>query len=174
VPSCLRERSSATKQSHQRRSLPANTAGAPRHDWLTLIGDAIVQGLPVAVGAMVAFPDRPVLALEADGSALYTIQALWAKAREGLDIAVVIVNNRGYGALEPEFTRLDRQGAGDTARVVLSLLDPDLDLVVLGTGFGIPSRRADSSEQLTGALEKALADAGPHLIEAILPAVSRS
>src|SRR6185312_4547335 len=66
--------------------LPMTTAGAPRHDWLTLTGGAIGQGLPVAVGAAVAAPDRPVLALQADGSALYTIQALWTMAREGLDV----------------------------------------------------------------------------------------
>src|SRR6185312_3307500 len=70
--------------------LPANTAGAPTHDWLTLTGGAIGQGLPVATGAAAACPDRPVLALEADGSAMYTISALWTHAREGLDVTTVI------------------------------------------------------------------------------------
>ncbi len=80
-------------------SLPASTAGAPSHDWLTLTGGAIGQGLPVAPGAAIACPDRPVIALEADGSAMYTIQSLWTMARERLDVTVVIFNNRAYGIL---------------------------------------------------------------------------
>ena len=83
-------------------ALPASTAGAPRHDWLTLTGGAIGQGLPVAVGAAIACPDRPVIALEADGSALYTIQSLWTMAREQLDVTVVIFNNRSYRILGAE------------------------------------------------------------------------
>ena len=93
-------------------ALPASTAGAPRHDWLTLTGGAIGQGLPVAVGAAIACPDRPVIALEADGSALYTIQSLWTMAREQLDVTVVIFNNRGYGILDAELARLDGHSAG--------------------------------------------------------------
>ena len=87
-------------------ALPASTAGSPRHDWLTLTGGAIGQGLPVAVGAATACPDRPVIALEADGSALYTIQSLWTMAREQLDVTVVIFNNRAYGILDAELGRL--------------------------------------------------------------------
>ena len=155
-------------------TLPANTAGAPRHDWLTLTGGAIGQGLPVAVGAAIACPDRPVIALEADGSALYTIQSLWTMAREQLDVTVVIFNNRGYAILDAELGRLDAQGVGDKARALLELGDPDLDFVELGSGLGVASRRVDTAEQLIGALEQALADPGPHLIEAVLPAVSRS
>ena len=90
--------------------LPANTAGAPRHDWLTLTGGAIGQGLPAAVGAAVACPDRPVIALEADGSSMYTIQSLWTMAREQLDITVVIFNNRSYGILDVEFARVGAAG----------------------------------------------------------------
>jgi acetolactate synthase I/II/III large subunit len=155
-------------------ALPASTAGAPRHDWLTLTGGAIGQGLPVAVGAAIACPDRPVIALEADGSALYTIQSLWTMAREQLDVTVVIFNNRGYGILEAELGRLDAQDAGDKARALLTLGDPALDFVQLGTGFSVASRRVDTAEQLNDALEEALGDPGPHLIEAVLPAVSKS
>ena len=93
-------------------TLPANTAGAPRHDWLTLTGGAIGQGLPVAVGAAVACPERPVIALQADGSALYTIQSLWTMAREQLDVTVVIFNNRSYAILNAEFARIGVQEAG--------------------------------------------------------------
>jgi acetolactate synthase-1/2/3 large subunit len=155
-------------------SLPANTAGSPRHDWLTLTGGAIGQGLPVAVGAAIACPDRPVIALEADGSAQYTIQSLWTMAREQLDVTVVIFNNRGYGILDAELGRIDEPTAGDRAKALFNLGDPGLDFVKLATGYGVPSRRVDSAEQLNGALEEALADPGPHLIEAVLPAVSRS
>jgi acetolactate synthase I/II/III large subunit len=155
-------------------ALPASTAGAPRHDWLTLTGGAIGQGLPVAVGAAIACPDRPVIALEADGSAQYTIQSLWTMAREQLDVTVVIFNNRGYGILGAELGRLSEPSAGERARALLDLGDPDLDFVKLGTGFGVPSRRVDAAEQLIGALKEALGDPGPHLIEAMLPAVSKS
>ena len=153
-------------------ALPASTAGAPRHDWLTLTGGAIGQGLPVAVGAAIACPDRPVIALEADGSALYTIQSLWTMAREQLDVTVVIFNNRAYA--DPGCrarAHSDGQSAGARAKALLDLGHPDLDFVALGSGLGVPSRRVDTGEQLTDALEEAIAEPGPHLIEAILPAV---
>jgi acetolactate synthase I/II/III large subunit len=153
-------------------ALPTNTAGAPRHDWLTLTGGAIGQGLPVAVGAAIACPDRPVIALEADGSALYTIQSLWTMAREQLDVTVVIFNNRGYGILDAELARLGGQSAGPKSKELVNLGDPDLDFVKLGAGLGIGSRRAEAAEQLTRALEEAVAEPGPHLIEAVLPRVS--
>ena len=152
-------------------ALPSSTAGCPRHDWLTLTGGAIGQGLPVAVGAAIACPDRPVIALEADGSALYTIQSLWTMAREQLDVTVVIFNNRSYAILNAEFARIGVQEAGPRARAQLELGNPDVDFVELGTGLGISSRRVDTAEQLTGALEQAIADPGPHLIEAVIPAV---
>ena len=150
-------------------ALPASTAGAPRHDWLTLTGGAIGQGLPVAVGAAIACPDRPVIALEADGSALYTIQSLWTMVREQLDVTVVIFNNRAYGILGAELARLDGPSAGDRAKTLVNLGDPDLDFVRLGTGLGVPSRRVETAEQLVDALERAIAEPGPHLIEAMLP-----
>ena len=152
-------------------ALPANTAGAPRHDWLTLTGGAIGQGLPVAVGAAVACPDRPVIALEADGSALYTIQSLWTMARERLDVTVVIFNNRAYAILNTEFARIGVQEAGPRAKAQLELGNPDVDFVGLGAGLGISSRRVETGEQLTGALDQAIAEPGPHLIEALIPGI---
>src|SRR5213078_5385547 len=95
------------------------TVGAPPHDWLTLTGGAIGQGLPLATGAAVACPDRPVLALEADGSAMYTLQSLWTHGREGLDVTTVIFNNRSYAILNLE---LHRVGA-DTGPRALDMLD---------------------------------------------------
>ena len=95
--------------------LPAFTAGAPRHDWLSLTGGSIGQGLPVALGAAVACPDRPVLALEADGSALYTLQALWTMAREQLDVTTVIFSNRRYAILRMELARVGATASGQRA-----------------------------------------------------------
>jgi acetolactate synthase-1/2/3 large subunit len=152
-------------------TLPANTAGSARHDWLTLTGGAIGQGLPVAVGAAIASPDRSVIALEADGSALYTIQSLWTMAREQLDVTVVIFNNRAYGILNTEFARLGVQAVGPRAKTQLELGNPDLDFVELSNGLGVSSRRVDTAEQLAGALDEAIAEPGPHLIEAVIPAV---
>src|SRR5207249_10800684 len=86
-------------------TLPASTVGAPRHDLLALTGGAIGQGLPVAVGAAIACPDRPVFALDGEGSAMYTTQSLWTMAREGLDVTVIIFNNRSYGILNIELQR---------------------------------------------------------------------
>jgi acetolactate synthase I/II/III large subunit len=151
-------------------ALPRNTAGASRHDLLTLTGGAIGQGLPVAVGAAIACPERPVIALQADGSALYTIQALWTMVREQLDVTVVLFNNRAYSILETELARAGVNDAGRKARAQLALDDPDLDFVELGSGLGIPSLRVDAAEQLTGTLAEAIADPGPHLIEAVIPA----
>jgi acetolactate synthase-1/2/3 large subunit len=153
-------------------ALASSTAGAARHDWLTLTGGSIGQGLPVAVGAATACPDRPVIALEADGSAMYTIQSLWTMAREQLDVTVVILNNRSYSILDSELARLDEQGGGPRARALLDLGVPALDFVELGRGLGVPSSRAETAEQLTQALVDGLADSGPHLIDALIPSVS--
>ncbi len=150
-------------------TLPPHTAGAPRHDWLTLTGGAIGQGLPVAIGAALACPGRPVFALQADGSSLYTIQSLWTMAREQLDITVVIFNNRSYGILNVELARVGALAAGPRAKAQLDLSGPGLDFVALAKGFGVPARRADSAEQLVGALEEAVAEPGPRLVEVVIP-----
>jgi acetolactate synthase I/II/III large subunit len=151
-------------------ALPASTAGAPPHDWLTLTGGAIGQGLPVALGAAVAAPDRPVISLQADGSALYTMQSLWTMAREGLNVTVVLFNNRAYNILDAELTRAGAQAPGARAAAQLGLGDPDLDFVALGTGLGVPSQRVEDGGSLSRALRESVAEPGPHLIEAIVPA----
>jgi acetolactate synthase-1/2/3 large subunit len=150
-------------------TLVASTAGAPRHDLLALTGGAIGQGLPVAVGAAVACPDRPVLALEADGSALYTIQSLWTMAREQLNVTVVIFNNRSYAILNVELARVGAKNSGPKAKQQLDLSQPNVDFVALAKGFGVPACRVDTAEQLTAQLERAVAEPGPHLIEAVVP-----
>jgi acetolactate synthase-1/2/3 large subunit len=152
-------------------TLPVHTAGAPRHDVLTLTGGAIGQGLPVAVGAAVACPDRPVFALEGEGSAMYTIQALWTMAREQLDVTVVIFNNRSYAILNIELERVGAQRGGPKAKKQLDLAGPDLDFVQIATGLGVPSVRVESGEDLVAQLERAVAEPGPHLIETVVPSV---
>lgn len=150
--------------------LPAATAASPAHDVLTLTGGAIGQGLPVAVGAAVAAPGRPVIALEADGSALYTISALWTMAREQLDITVVILNNHAYAILQLELDRVGATGAGAAAKSLLDLGAPDIDFVAIATGFGVPATRATTAEELAEQFGAALAEPGPHLIDAAVPA----
>jgi acetolactate synthase I/II/III large subunit len=160
----------------------AATAGAAPHDWLTLTGGAIGQGLPAATGAAVACPDRPVLSLEGDGSAMYTIQALWTQAREGLDVTTVILANRSYAILDFELSRVGAadaaggraarggadapHGRGAAAEALFGIGRPDLDFVGLAAGMGVPGVRVDDAQGFAAALREALAEPGPRLIEA--------
>jgi acetolactate synthase I/II/III large subunit len=153
--------------------LPAATAGAPPHDWLTLTGGAIGQGLPLAAGAAIACPQRPVLALEADGSAMYTISALWTYARENLDVTVVVFNNRSYAILDMELDRVGAAATGQAARSLLDLSRPDLDFTALAAGLGVPATRAETAPEFATQLRDALAAPGPHLIEAVMPGPRR-
>jgi acetolactate synthase I/II/III large subunit len=149
--------------------LPAATAGAPPHDWLSLTGGAIGQGLPLATGAALACPDRPVLALEADGSAMYTASALWTHAREQLDITTVIFSNHAYAILTMELERTGAPTTGTTALGLLELSRPDIDFTALSAGMGVPASRASTATDFAAQLRHALAEPGPHLIEAVLP-----
>jgi acetolactate synthase-1/2/3 large subunit len=147
----------------------AATAGAPPHDSLTLTGGAIGQGLPAATGAAVACPDRKVLCLEADGSAMYTLQALWTQAREGLDVTTVIFNNRSYAILNLELSRVGAESPGPKALDMLDLSRPDLDFAALAKGMGVPAASATTADELVTALERGLAEPGPFLVDAVLP-----
>ena len=176
--------------------LPGATAGAPPHDWLTLTGGAIGQGLPLATGAAIACPDRPVLALESDGSAMYTISALWTQAREQLNVTTVIFRNRCYAILGMELRRAwppgprrrrawgarsggagrgrgarpgTGTGPGPAALGMLDLSRPDLDFTALAAGLGVPGSHARTAEEFAAALRTALSEPGPHLIEAQVP-----
>lgn len=146
--------------------IPGGTAGAPPHDWLTLTGGAIGQGLPVATGAGVAIAGtgRQVLCLEADGSAMYTIQALWTQARESLDVTTVILDNHAYGILGFELSRVRAGEPGPAARDMLDLSRPDLDFVALAGAMGVPATRAESADELVVQLERALHEPGPALV----------
>ncbi|CRK55611.1 Acetolactate synthase large subunit [Alloactinosynnema sp. L-07] len=150
--------------------IPMVTVGAPRHDVLTLTGGAIGQGLPVAVGAAVACPDRPVISLQSDGSAMYTISSLWTMARENLNVTVVILNNRAYAILRMELTRVGAQG-GPAANSLLDLSTPDMDFVRIAEGMGVPATRANTAEELAEQFSRALAEPGPHLIDAMVPSL---
>lgn len=144
------------------------TANAAAHDWLMLTGGAIGQGLPVAVGAAMACPDRKIIALQADGSAMYTPQALWTLAREKLDVTVVLLNNRSYAILNIEMDRVGAQ-AGAKARSLLDLSNPDIDWVGLAISLGVSAERVTTTEAFDSAFAAAMQVRGPHLIEAILP-----
>lgn len=148
--------------------LPLATVGSPRHDLLTLTGGAIGQGLPVATGAAVACPERPVVCLEADGSAMYSLSALWTQAREKLNVTTVILNNSSYAILRMELQRVGAAETGGKGAELLDLSRPNLDFVALATGMGVPATRATTCEELAEQLEAAFAEPGPHLIEAIL------
>jgi acetolactate synthase-1/2/3 large subunit len=145
------------------------TEGAPRHDWLTLTGGAIGQGMPVATGAAVACPGRKVLNLEADGSAMYTLQSLWTQARENLDVTTIIFDNRAYAILNLELSRVGARTDGNAADQ-FDLSRPPLDFVSLARGMGVDATRVDTTDALVDALEHALSTSGPYLIDAILPA----
>ncbi|MGI9592805.1 MAG: acetolactate synthase large subunit [Myxococcota bacterium] len=143
------------------------TAGAAPHDWLQLTGGAIGQGLPVATGAALACPDRKVVCLEGDGSALYTIQSLWTQAREGLDVTTVIFANRSYAILQIELHRLGVDQPGPRARDMLEIGRPDLDFVALARGLGVDAHRVTRAEDFHDRFAAAMAEPGPHLIEAV-------
>ncbi len=156
--------------------LNAATEGAPRHDWLTLTGGAIGYGLPAATGAAMAAPGRPVLCLQADGSAMYTISALWTQARENLDVTTVLYNNAAYAILRLELRKVGAETGPDTpvgprAAALLDLSEPTIDFAALATGMGVPARRVGTAEEFAEALRWALAEPGPHLIDAVVPSI---
>ncbi|TFV68213.1 UNVERIFIED_ORG: acetolactate synthase large subunit [Bacillus sp. AZ43] len=144
------------------------TSAGPRHDWLSLTGGAIGDGLPMALGAAVACPDRPVIGIQADGSAMYTISALWSYARERADITTIICDNGSYAILEHELEKVGAASDGERARALLDLGGPGLDFVALAQGMGVPATRATTAEELADQLRRALAEPGPHLIDAVL------
>ena len=152
----------------QGRAIPGVLARAAPHDWLDLMGGAIGQGMPAATGAAVACPDRKVLSLEADGSGMYTLQALWTQARESLDVTTVIFSNRRYAILEMEYRRVGAGEPSEKTRGLFDLSRPDLDWIALARGMGVNGMRATTAEELAQGLRRGFAEAGPYLIEAVL------
>ena len=152
--------------------LPQATAGSPAHDWLTLTGGAIGYGIPTAVGAAVAAPERPVLCLESDGSAMYTISGLWTQARENLDVTTVLYDNSAYDILRVELQRVGAGSApGPKALDLLDLSRPTMDFVKIAEGMGVPARRVSTAEEFADALRWGFSEAGPHLIDAVVPSL---
>ena len=143
-------------------------AGAPPLSWLSITGGSIGIGIPLATGAAVACPDRPVVTLQADGSAMYTLQGLWTQAREGLNVTTVILANRSYEILKGELLRTGAN-PGPTALDMLDLRRPDLDFCALARGMGVPAQRVEDARDLYRALAAAVVEPGPTLIEAVLP-----
>lgn len=139
------------------------------HDTLGGTGGAIGLCLPAASGAAIACPDRKVIALTGDGSAMYTLQSLWTLAREGLDVTVVVFANRGYQILRDELTNVGVNSYGANAQAMFDVEKPTLDWVALARGHGVPGSRADTAESFVKALQDGLASDGPSLIEVACP-----
>ncbi len=144
------------------------TQTARRHTSMYLTGGGIGMGLPLATGAAVACPDRPVLALQGDGGAMYTLQALWTQAREGLNVTNVIFANRKYQILQVEQARTGLKDPGPIARGLTELTGPELDWRALAKGMGVYACRPESAEALYTELERGLSEPGPSLIEVVL------
>ena len=145
---------------------PGGAAAAP-HSWLALTGGSIGIGIPLSAGAAIACPDRPVLTLQADGSAMYTLQGLWTQAREGANVTTVILANRAYAILKGELHNVGAQ-PGPDALGMLNLDRPGLDFVAMARGMGVPGRRVEDIREFRRALRNAMAEPGPFLIEAMI------
>jgi acetolactate synthase I/II/III large subunit len=141
---------------------------AAPHDRLPVTGGSIGQGLPVALGAACACPNRKVVALEADGSGMYTLQALWTMARENLDVITVIFANRRYQILHIEMRRTGAEDVGKAATDVIDIGRPALDWVQLAAGMGVPATRASTGAEFEKQFRIAMEERGPHLIEALI------
>jgi acetolactate synthase-1/2/3 large subunit len=150
------------------RGFFAPTRSAAPHDWLSNMGGSIGLGLPVATGAAVACPDRKVVCLEGDGSGMYTLQALWTQAREGLDVTTLLFSNRSYQILKGELANV---GAGNPGRKALDMLDldrPDLDWVTMAKGMGVSGARVETMDDFNRRFAEGLATPGPFLVEVVL------
>jgi acetolactate synthase-1/2/3 large subunit len=146
------------------------TGRARPHEWMMLTGGAIGQGLPLALGAAVAAKGRKVLCISGDGAAMYTNQALWSMAREGVDVVNVIFVNHSYRILNIELARTGAGNPGRVAENLLGLARPEIDWVKLSEAQGVPAVNAATAEEFDAALERAFATPGPHLIAAHVPA----
>jgi len=144
------------------------TATAAPHDWLSVTGGSIGQGLPVATGAAVACPDRKTICLHGDGGAMYTPQSLWTQAREALDVTTIIFSNRAYAILAIEFDRVGVGAPGPTARSQLDLSNPDIDWVKLAESMGVSATRAQTTRDFLDQFTHCMTTKGPHLIEVVL------
>ena len=146
----------------------SRTRGAAPHDYLQITGGAIGIGLPLATGAAIACPDRKVVCLQADGSAMYTVQALWTQAREGLDVTTVILDNRSYAILKGELANVGAGSTGRKADDMMELDRPALDWVSIARGMGVEAGRAGTMEEFNRLLAAGLRSQGPYVIDLLL------
>lgn len=145
------------------------TQNAQPHDWMMLTGGAIGQGMPLALGAAIAAPDRKVICISGDGAGMYTNQALWSMAREGADVTTIIFVNHSYRILNIELYRTGAGNPGPTAKNMLSIGGPDINWVQLSESLGVPAVEARTAEGFDAALAEAIAADGPRLIAAVVP-----
>ena len=145
-----------------------HSAGAPPHDWLNNMGGSIGFGGPVAVGAAVACPNRKVIAMIGDGSAMYTNQSLWTMARENLDICVMIFSNRSYKILYSQLADVGAANPGPRARDMLTLDRPAIDFAMMAKSMGVPGGQARDLEELTKQLTYAMSQRGPYLVDVVM------
>jgi acetolactate synthase I/II/III large subunit len=146
------------------RSFFGGLAAAPPHDWLQITGAAIGSGLPMATGAAIAASGRRVLNLQADGSAMYTVQALWTQARERLPVTTVILSNRKYAILLGELAHVGAN-PGRTALDMMDLGNPDLDWCRIAEGLGVEAAATGTLEGLADLLRSSFGKPHPFLIE---------
>ncbi|HEY8599234.1 MAG TPA: acetolactate synthase large subunit [Thermomicrobiales bacterium] len=150
------------------RGFYQHTYAAPPHDWLQLTGGAIGDGLPMATGAAIGGRgERRTISLQADGSAMYSLQALWTQARERLPCTTNLLNNSKYNILIGEYTNVGAT-PGETAMRMLGLNDPPLDWVQLAQGMGVEAARATTMEGCADLLTQSFGQQGPFLIELII------
>ncbi|MGE5465636.1 MAG: acetolactate synthase large subunit [Methanocella sp.] len=150
------------------RNFGAAMAHAAPHDWLNIMGGSIGWALPAATGAAIGAPDRKVIALEGDGSGMYTLQALWTMARENLDVTVVVLANRAYQILRGELGNVGAGAPGRNATDMLMLDRPDLDWCALAKGMGVEAGRAATLEELAQQLRRGYSRRGPYLVQATM------
>ncbi len=150
------------------RNFFATTYGSAPHDWLHVTGGAIGCGMPQATGAAIACPERKVINLQADGSAMYTLQSLWTQAREGLDVITVLFSNRAYKILQKEMEALEVANPGQVGADMVTLDRPDINWVAIAEGHGVSGTKVENAESLDAALEGAVAGDGPFLIEVMI------
>ncbi len=144
------------------------TRGLAPHAFLAIAGGSIGYGMPCAVGTAVACPDRAVIDFQADGSAMYTVQALWTEAREALNVTTLICSNRSYDILRMELARAGITSIGAKALSLIDIDDPAIDWAKIGEGMGVPAVSVNTAEGLAYELRKALSEPGPHLVEMVL------
>ncbi|MHB8109012.1 MAG: acetolactate synthase large subunit [Syntrophorhabdaceae bacterium] len=144
------------------------SSGAAPHSLLTIAGGSIGYGLPCAVGASLAAPDRPVINIQADGSAMYTVQALWTMARESLNVTILICNNGGYQIIATELNRAGITNFGENTRRLVDIDRPAIDWISLSRSMGVPAVRVEDTSGLARELTRSIKEPGPNLIEMII------